>query len=245
MTQPVPPLTQLLLEYNESATFGTIETYTTQLHYSEWGNGRPLVFIHGLTERGCSFAPIMYRLKDQFCCISVELANGKDDDAFIGSYTHESYVGDIHNLCLSMKLEKPMLFASSFGATIALGFLSSYPDLASAAVLQGAFARRPLAGPEKMLAKIAQIFPGRMRHMPNREKVMTLSAKPQFANAEAGMYEFCSENASDTPIRTAALRGLILGQLDLRPKLPAIQTPILMIGGDSQTVRTGITRRPA
>jgi pimeloyl-ACP methyl ester carboxylesterase len=46
------------------------------------------------------------------------------------------------------------------------------------------------------------------------------------------VYQFLLACSGETPIRAAARRALILDQLDLRPLLPAIPHPVLMIGGD-------------
>ena len=50
------------------------------------------------------------------------------------------------------------------------------------------------------------------------------------------MYEFFLANSGRTPIRTACLRALTLARLDLRPLLPSIRTPVLMIGGDRDAI---------
>ena len=43
-------------------------------------------------------------------------------------------------------------------------------------------------------------------------------------------------NSGLTPIRAAARRALILDTLDLRPQLQQVRSPVLMIGGDRDTI---------
>jgi pimeloyl-ACP methyl ester carboxylesterase len=230
--EAVPPLAELLLRFDAEATFGTLDTPRAVVRYCEWGQGPVIVFIHGLTDRMASFAPIMYRLKDQFRCIAYNLANGRDDGANIRQYRHQDYVEDLYYLLNALSIDELSVFGSSFGSTIALSAMADEPGRFRQGILQGGFARRPLNRWELLLARGAQFFPGRMSQLPGRMKVVTQFDRPQMAGAEAGMWEFLLGNMNDTPNRTAALRALMLTRLDLRPKLPGIHQPVLMLGGD-------------
>ena len=50
------------------------------------------------------------------------------------------------------------------------------------------------------------------------------------------IFRFLIRCSGETPIRAAARRALILDTLDLRPKLPNIPHPVLMIGGDRDAI---------
>jgi pimeloyl-ACP methyl ester carboxylesterase len=54
----------------------------------------------------------------------------------------------------------------------------------------------------------------------------------QFAGCPPEIFDFLLECGGTNPIRAAARRTLIIDKIDLRPILPTIPHPILMIGGD-------------
>src|SRR5262249_40797747 len=100
------------------------------------------------------------------------------------------------------------------------------------AFLQGGFACRPPSRAERALTRFGCLFPGRMRHLPCRTRVLRLIDAPAFAGAPQEVWDFFVANSGVTPGRAVARRALMLTKLDLRPMLPAIRQPLLLIGGD-------------
>jgi pimeloyl-ACP methyl ester carboxylesterase len=209
------------------------------MRYVSWGGGPPLVIIHGLADVARSFAPVMARLADRFTCVAYELPNGLDDGAALGRYTHPHLVADLFALLDHLHITRTAILGSSFGSTIALAALAAAPGRFPRAVVQGGFARRPLKFWERRLALPARYWPGRFHDMPFRARVMRRLEWAAFQHSPEEVYRFYQRNNGLTPIRAAALRGILLHRLDLRPKLPHVRTPVLMIGGD----RDGIVPR--
>jgi pimeloyl-ACP methyl ester carboxylesterase len=48
-----------------------------------------------------------------------------------------------------------------------------------------------------------------------------------------GLFLWCN---GQTPIRAACYRALTIGSLDLRPLLPGVRTPVLLVGGDRDRI---------
>jgi pimeloyl-ACP methyl ester carboxylesterase len=223
--------------FDREAAWGVCRTPGYSMPYAVWGNApRTLVLVHGLCDLARSFAMVMVRLLDDFRCVALELPNGKDDDAILGPYRHEFYSRELLALLDHLNLDRVDLLGSSFGSTIALRTTALAPDRFHRIVLQGGFARRPLIRIERGLARLGRYWPWRMGQLPIRYSVMRKLESPAFVTAPPEAFEFLIGNSGRTPVRAAARRALILDKLDLRPILPRVMRPVLMIGGDRDTI---------
>ena len=221
------------------ARHGVAATPGYRVAYAEQGEpGAPtVVLVHGLSDQAASFALLTARLtRAGFRTVALELADGKGDGAKLGNYRHSDHARDLIALFDHLKLDRPHLFASSYGSTVALRALLDFPARVAKCVLQGGFARRPLNRAEIALARVARFLPGRMAHLPGRPKAMAQIDGPQFAHAAPKIYEFMLKCSGRSPLRAVAQRALVLATLDLRPRLNEIATPTLLIGGDADPI---------
>lgn len=206
------------------------------MRVATWGEGPPLVIIHGLSDAVRGFAMVMHRLAPHFTCIAYELPNGLDDDANLASYRHRDYAADLFALLDHLKLDRVAVLGSSFGTTVALSAMAAAPHRFTRCVLKGGFACRPLKWYERFGARQGRFWEGRLCELPFREFAMR--------RADPATWDGCSPHARElflrcngqTPIRAACRRALTLDTLDLRPLLPAIRTPVLLIGGDRDRI---------
>ncbi len=236
MNRPHPSADDLrrgTTRFDAEAVPGAVHTGRYRLRYVTWGGGPPVVFVHGLGDLPRSFCMVMAELVDRgFRVVGYDLANGMDDGCRYGAYRHEHHADDLVALLDHLTIPAADVVGSSFGSTVTLRSLHRHPTRFRRAVLQGGFARRPLARVERGLSRLARYWPGRIKAMPLREKVMNGLDGSQFVGCPPELYQFLLSCSGETPIRAAARRALILDQLDLRPLLPAIPHPVLMIGGD-------------
>ena len=100
------------------------------------------------------------------------------------------------------------------------------------AVLQGGFARRPLATAEVVLAKLCRYLPGFAApcHCGARSSALSTAS---ILRPAARIVEVFRRRSSAAPIRAAARRALLIHQVDLRPILEQIRQPVLLVCGDS------------
>lgn len=200
-------------------------------------DGSPLVFVHGLCDLPRSFAMVMKPLAEAgFRILSYDLADGRRDGCNLGMYRHADLSADLVELLDHLGIAETDIVGSSFGSTVTLSALHRYPRHFRRAVLKGGFARRPLMRIERGLARLGRYWPWLMGDLPIRESVMMHLEKPMFAGAADEVFAFLLANSGRTPCRAAARRALILDKLDLRPTLPEIPHPVLMIGGDRDTI---------
>ncbi len=217
--------------FQTEATRGTVHTGRYSCSYSSWGNGPPLVFIHGLADLSASFLLPMSILSRGFLCIGYELPDGRVDGANLRRYTHADLVADLLVLLDHLKIDKAYLFGSSFGSTIALAALHEHPARFPRALLQGGFARRPLRIGEWLLASCMRFVPGSLRHLPLRNRSMHRYHHGPLAE-RAELWEYFLQCAGTPRIGAVARRALLMQALDLRPILPEIRQPVLVICGD-------------
>ena len=233
-------LTAAVAGFDRHARRGVCVTPRYRLAYADWGAagaGPPVVFVHGLSDQARSFALVMRKLVAAgLRCVAVELADGAGDGAVLGRYKHRHHADDV--VCLLDHLGVPQadVFASSYGSTVALSGLIRHPARFRRAVLQGGFARRPLIAAERNLSRLARFCPGRVGDIPFRVRGAAKLDGPQFAGAAPEVYRFMLQCSGRTPIRVVGLRALLLDTLDLRPGLPGVVAPVLMLGGDRDPV---------
>jgi pimeloyl-ACP methyl ester carboxylesterase len=221
-----------LAAFDQQAAHATFHTGRYRMRFAMRGDGPPLVIVHGLADAARAFAFIVNRLAPRFTCIAYELPNGLDDAAALGGYRHRHLADDLLALLDHLKFSRVALLGSSFGTTVALRALAVAPHRFTRCVLKGGFARRPLAWYERLAARQARYWPGRLCELPFRHAAMR--------RIDPAAWEGCTPTARElflwcngwTPIRAAARRAVMLDKLDLRPLLPSIRTPVLLIGGD-------------
>jgi pimeloyl-ACP methyl ester carboxylesterase len=226
-------LDEVLKRFEREAVQGVCDTGRYRCPYYTWGEGPPLLFIHGLCDDARSFVLPIAVLSRHFRCIAYDLPGNKDDGSRLSGYQHADFVADLLALLDHLSIQSCSLFGSSFGSTIALLAMHDRPKRFPSAVLQGGFARRPLALPEVMLAKLARYWPWPMHRLPLRVPIIRRAHFPPFASGPAENWNFFLERSGAPIMAAVARRALILHQLDLRHLLSDIRQTVLLVCGDA------------
>ncbi|MBX9582929.1 MAG: alpha/beta hydrolase [Gemmataceae bacterium] len=212
---------------------GVVHTGRYRLRYSAWGDGPPVVFVHGMAGAADQFVMVRHRLAGRFTTVAYELPDGRTDGSALGRYTLRDYAADLIALLDHLGHRRVIVLGSSFGSLATLSAVAAYPDRFSAAVLQGGFARRPLAGPELWAAKLGRFLHGYFGDWPAIYRAISAGGNPALVRSvPPAVWAFFLRSGGKTACRAAALRGLTLARADLRPLLPAVRTPLLLVGGD-------------
>jgi pimeloyl-ACP methyl ester carboxylesterase len=225
-----------LAAFDAGARRGALDTGRYRMRFAVWGEGPHLIIIHGLSDAVPGFAMVMHRLAGHFTCIAYELPNGPDDGAALGAYHHRDYAADLFALLDHLKLERVALLGSSFGTTVAVRAVSMRPDRFSHCVLKSGFARRPLRWYERLGARQGRYWTGRLSELPLRWFAMRRACPATWAGCSPRARELFLQCNGQTPIAAACRRANRLDKLDLRPMLPSIRTPVLLIGGDRDRI---------
>jgi len=225
-----------IARWKREATFGTCDTERYCARYFDWGSGVPILFVHGLTDRAKSFVPLISHLADSFRCIAYDLPVGVEDGAAMMAYRHADHVTDVESILDHLRIERAIIVGSSLGSTITLAALHRYPERLPMGILQGGFAHRPLHWLESGFAMFGRYFPGRMQNLPLQKQAQQFIDRSAFESAPTEAWEFFQENSGSSRCRAVACRALMLRRLDLRPLLPIIHQPVLMIGGENDRI---------
>ena len=225
-----------LAAFDRGAARAVFHTGRYAMRYAVWGEGPPLIVIHGLSDAVRGFAMVMHRLAAHFTCIAYELPNGPDDGAALGAYRHRDYAADLFALLDHLKIDRVTLLGSSFGTTVAVRALAMRPERFSRCVLKSAFPRRPLRWYERLGARQGRYWAGRLSELPMRGFAMGRACPATWAVCSPLARDLLLRYNGETPIAAACRRATMLDKLDLRPLLPTVRTPVLLIGGDRDRI---------
>jgi pimeloyl-ACP methyl ester carboxylesterase len=233
-----PPidLEEALARFGREAARGVCDTGRYRMPYFVWGQGPPLVLVHGLGDCSRSFVAPVSRLSAHFRCVGYDLPAGGADGARVRRYTHAGLVDDLWALLDHLGLRQAYLLGSSFGSTVVLAAMARRPERVPRGVLQGGLAYRPLTRRERFVARVASFLPGAMTRLPGRERLLEAVSGRDFAGRPPGAWRHYLDCAARGPIATFASQALLVQGLDLRPLLPAIRQPVLLVCGDQDRV---------
>lgn len=221
--------------FAREAVQGVCDTGRYRCPYWAWGQGPPLVFLHGLADSADAYLPTAARLTCGFRCIAYTLPSGRGDSARLAGYAHEQMVDDLFALLDHLHMDQTAVLGSSFGSTIALAAMHRRPERISRGILAAGFALRRLAPAERMLASLARWWPGSMRVLPLRAALSQHVFGPLW-NQVPDLWQYFLHVSGELPIAAVARRALQVQQLDLRPILPEIRQPVLLICGEADPV---------
>jgi pimeloyl-ACP methyl ester carboxylesterase len=206
------------------------------MRYYVWGEGPPLLFVHGVSDTGDGFVMPISRLSRHFRCIAYDLPRGRGDGARLWRYTHDQLVEDLWALLDHVQAKQAYVLGSSFGSTIALKAMHQKPGRLPRGILQGGFACRRLRKLEVILAAIGRVLPGTTRRLPLRRRIAEKLNQFAFADRPASDWQYLMDCTGCTPIAVFAHQVLYLRSLDLRPLLPEIRQPVLLLCGEDDRV---------
>jgi pimeloyl-ACP methyl ester carboxylesterase len=229
-------LDEALERFRSEAVRGTCDTGRYRMPYYSWGEGPPLVFVHGVSDSSRAFVLPAARLPAHFRCVAYDLPAGKADGARLRTYRHADLVEDFWALLDHLGLRQAYVFGTSFGATVILAALHERPGRLPRAVLQGAFAYRPLRPVERRLAWLGRFLPGQVARIPFRAKLLRATTYPDFAGRPESWWRFFLDSCGEPPIRAFAYQARMLDGIDLRPLLPEVRQPALLVWGERDRV---------
>ncbi len=230
------PLSRTWQRFEREARKGSFDSPRYHCRYFDWGQGPPLIFVHGLADRPQSFVPLMGHLADVFRCIAYELPNGEDDGARLNAIRLGDLADDLISLLDHLRIQQVSAYGASFGGTIVLMAMYRHPRRFLRAMLQSSFARRPLALMERIFAHLARSWSGRLGDLPLWSARQERIDGPTFTGRDPMLFALKKSNAASVPIRAFAHRVLLVGKLDLRPILPFIAHPVMLLTGDHDLV---------
>ena len=101
--------------------------------YDVAGDGPPVVFLHGLTNRRQGWDPVTDLLAADFTCIRVDL-RGHGESSRASDYGMPAIVGDVRAVVDQLGVEAPAVVGGSFGGAAAAVYAALNPVRAAACI---------------------------------------------------------------------------------------------------------------
>jgi pimeloyl-ACP methyl ester carboxylesterase len=207
--------------------------------YFDWGTGpRTIIFGHGLSDRSSSFLPLASLLKDRFRCIGWDLPGSTAPaNEPLPWIRHRHLAEHLLALIKHLAIERPVVLGASFGSTVALRALAMAPGRFAGGILQGGFAHRPLDTTQRNLVRLVRFFrQATMNQLPRYRDFLARANGKEFEGHDPERWEHLVACAGPTPVRTVCHQALLLDKTDLRPMLPLIKLPMLLVCGTNDRV---------
>ena len=114
-----------------------VEANGLQIYYEAYGQGEPLLLIHGGTATSQSWASHLLAFTEHFRVFALDSrGHGRTDDP-MGELSYRVMADDVTALIGALGLQRPLVLGYSDGGQIALELGMRYPGLARALVLGG------------------------------------------------------------------------------------------------------------
>ena len=129
-----------------------------ELHVEVVGEGRPIVFVHGLGLSGALWDRMRDSFGSGYRLITLDLRGaGRSRELERTDLSLARWAGDLRAVVRELELERPVLVGASLGATVALKYALEQPRDVGALVLLGTEANLSNLAP-RMLAAAERIF---------------------------------------------------------------------------------------
>lgn len=211
-----------------------------RLHVEQEGAGPPVLFLHGWAMASAALAPLSARIGNGWRRVRYDL-RGHGGSPPAPTSTIDDHASDLAGLMEVLGLEDTCVVAWSLGAQVLLHALPSVRRRVRAAVLVGATPRFTACDgwDHGLPARQVDVLAQRFRRDPARTRARFLADLLAPAEREAlGDPALSALDAAMAPPDPAtALEGLrILAETDLRPRLPGIDLPLLLVHGEADPI---------
>lgn len=109
------------------------------MNYKIEGNGKTLLFIHGLSDNLLYWELLASNLNDDYQVLRVDLRGHGKTELGNEEITLDTYVNDLNNLLDELNISKVNLIGFSLGGAVVLDFAIRYPKKVDSLVLMSCF----------------------------------------------------------------------------------------------------------
>ena len=109
-----------------------------KLHYTESGQGYPLILLHGNSESGEVFVHQIEYFSKHYRVIAVDTRGHGKSPRGTAPFTIRQFADDLNDFMTEMKIDKAHLLGFSDGGNIGLVFAMKYPEKVDKLIVSGA-----------------------------------------------------------------------------------------------------------
>lgn len=191
------------------------------VRYRSTGSGKPVLLLHGWGMSLDTFAAMADDLGRRFRVTAFDLPGHGDSAMPPATWTVDDFVELTLGVMTALGIERPSVLGHSFGGRVAIKLAAAHPDRIDRLILVDAAGVPPPQTAVRRLKRVASRFANATGHLGRpgqaaRRAIVGRIASPDYLNAG--------------PLRATFLA--IVNE-DLRPFMPRIQAPTLLVWGDS------------
>ena len=192
-----------------------------RIRYLSVGRGKPLLLLHGWGTSLDTFAAMTEDLKRQFCITAFDFPGHGGSDMPPATWAVDDFVRLTLGVLAALGIERTSVLGHSFGGRVAIKLCAAHPDIVDRLVLADAAGVPPPQTAKRRLKRFASRFANTVGRLGRpgqavRRAIVGRIASTDYLNAG--------------PIRATFLA---IVREDLRPALPKIEAPTLLIWGES------------
>ena len=203
----------------DGARYVTVRGVRTR--YATVGSGRPLLLLHGWGTSLDTFAPMIDDLQRTFRITAFDFPGHGGSGMPPGTWTVDDFVALTLDVMAALGVERPSILGHSFGGRVAIKLAAAHPEAVDRLVLVDSAGVPPPQTATRRLKRFASRFANTVGRLGRpgqtvRRKIVARIASPDYKAAG--------------PLRDTFLA---IVREDLRPVLPHIKAPTLLIWGES------------
>jgi pimeloyl-ACP methyl ester carboxylesterase len=220
---------------------GKIEVNGVNLWYRITGEGEPVLQIHGAGFGHFNFDPATPELAEHFRVVDYDMRGYGQSDRPLQDYDMEVWADDLAGLMDALGIPAGHVHGTSMGGMIAIVFAGKYPERTTSVVINCAAAKLGVAG--RLIFKnwidIARLDPDGPGSRVLAELITWQALSKRFlaeqdAEGLADLIQQILRDSNRIEVFTAACQAMC--DMDLRPWLPRISSPALVLGGDEDVM---------
>lgn len=234
-----PSQTSALSPMGNSSTAGTRTVIRTndglQLFHKDWGNGKPILFVHAWSMSSDFWEYQMYPLSKQgFRCVAFDRrGNGRSDDNGTG-YDCDTLADDLACVIAQLDLHDVTLVGHSLGASEVVRYLGRHGSGRVKRAVMVAGGTPPLMKSADNPQGVDKAFfdANRAAMIADRAQWLLDNAKPFFvASTSDGIIDWTMAMMMQSSMRAMIEMTHTVSETDLRPDLRSIDVPVLIVHG--------------
>lgn len=219
-----------------------VETNGLRIRYHRTGGDKPQVLLlHGLTDAGVCWTPVIDALKADYDCIAPDARGHGLSDAPAHGYAPSDHAADAAGIIQALTLDRPAVMGHSMGGAVALLVASQYPQLVRAMIAEDPawFNSDPTTPPDAQKAtQQSWLKDMREKKTYSRENLISEGHKrTRWSSAELGPWA-----DAKAQVHEEVLQWMDAPHVDWRAALKQVQCPSLLVTGD---VTQGVIITPA
>lgn len=217
-------------EYLARSTSTTVDSAAGPVAVRTWGAGPVLYCLPGFTSPAELYGLMIWLLRDEFQCVTIEPAEISKSPGRSASQTPmQQYVEMLRAVIQAQGVTKYSILGANFGAAWGLAMARAEPGSISRLILLHGFAHRRLSWSEWALKTACSFSRRTLSQFPGRETFQVQNHRRWFPPFDETRFQYFLDASGEIPLREVARRAHAVMLFDLRNSLSQILVPTLLV----------------